>query len=90
MSYEFQGFMQQGWQCPICRRVYSPFTSMCLYCGKGEISTSTSTNIETVSNKNNKDDKDRFKDPFSDVIANAIGQMSRKAEDILKGNNHDE
>lgn len=55
MSYEFRGFIQQGWQCPICRRVYSPLTSMCLYCGTGEISTSTSTNIETVSNKNNKD-----------------------------------
>jgi len=23
----------QGWQCPICKRVYSPYTSMCLYCG---------------------------------------------------------
>lgn len=26
------GFTQQGWQCPICKRVYSPSTSMCLYC----------------------------------------------------------
>lgn len=24
---------QQGWQCPICKRVYSPYTSMCYYCG---------------------------------------------------------
>ncbi len=24
---------QQGWQCPICKRVYSPFTMMCYYCG---------------------------------------------------------
>lgn len=24
---------QQGWQCPICGRVYSPTTMMCLYCG---------------------------------------------------------
>lgn len=24
---------QQGWQCPVCKRVYSPLTSMCLYCG---------------------------------------------------------
>lgn len=23
----------QGWQCPICKRVYSPFTTMCPYCG---------------------------------------------------------
>jgi len=25
--------VQQGWQCPICNRVYSPFTMMCYYCG---------------------------------------------------------
>lgn len=26
-------FAQQGWQCPICKRVYSPSTVMCCYCG---------------------------------------------------------
>lgn len=25
-------FGQQGWICPKCGRVYSPFTQMCLYC----------------------------------------------------------
>lgn len=25
----------QGWQCPICKRVYSPLTPMCYYCGNG-------------------------------------------------------
>lgn len=25
-------FGQQGWICPKCGRVYSPFTPMCLYC----------------------------------------------------------
>ncbi len=33
---------QQGWQCPICKRVYSPFTPCCLSCG-AEGSTKTST-----------------------------------------------
>ena len=28
-----ENFAQQGWQCPICKRVYSPMTSMCYYCG---------------------------------------------------------
>ncbi len=28
-------FGQQGWICPKCGRVYSPFTQMCLYC-KGD------------------------------------------------------
>ena len=29
----------QGWQCPICKRVYSPFTHMCMYCGNQETQT---------------------------------------------------
>lgn len=32
MSYEFQGFAQQGWQCPVCGAVYSPTTPMCWNC----------------------------------------------------------
>lgn len=35
-------FIQQGWQCPICNRIYSPQTSICLYCNK-ERSTFAST-----------------------------------------------
>ena len=23
----------QGWQCPVCKRVYSPMTPMCYSCG---------------------------------------------------------
>lgn len=34
---------QQGWQCPLCKRIYSPFTPCCLYCGAGGI-VKTSTN----------------------------------------------
>lgn len=33
---------QQGWQCPLCKRVYSPFTPCCYYCGaEGRATTST-------------------------------------------------
>lgn len=31
----------QGWQCPICKRVYSPFIHMCMYCGNREVETIT-------------------------------------------------
>lgn len=34
----------QGWQCPICKRVYSPFVQMCLYCGKKETQVTTLPN----------------------------------------------
>lgn len=27
---------EQGWQCPICKRVYNPRQEMCLYCGPNE------------------------------------------------------
>ena len=27
---------EQGWQCPICKRVYNPRQEMCLYCGLNE------------------------------------------------------
>lgn len=26
--------VQQGWQCPVCKRVYAPFMSMCTHCGE--------------------------------------------------------
>lgn len=53
MSYEFEGqFTPQGWQCPICKRVYSPMTPMCYYCGGKTETWSTSTDpciVKTVS-----------------------------------------
>ena len=45
-----ENFAQQGWQCPICKRVYSPLTMMCYYCGaEGITRTSTGTGTGTSS-----------------------------------------
>lgn len=46
----------QGWQCPICGRVYSPTTLFCLYCGNETITTTTTgtdfkSNIEEEKSK---------------------------------------
>ena len=42
--YNEPTFAQQGWQCPICKRVYSPMTFMCYYCGDNSVTvTSTGT-----------------------------------------------
>ena len=39
---EFECFAPQGWQCPICKRVYAPSTPWCYFCG-GETTVSTNT-----------------------------------------------
>ena len=40
-------FAQQGWQYPICKRVYSPFTPSCFHCGNEQIITTTDMTITT-------------------------------------------
>lgn len=44
--------VQQGWQCPICKRVYSPTTMMCMYCGNTELAT-TIGDVQPVVNMPN-------------------------------------
>jgi len=39
-------FPEQGWQCPICKRVYAPSVPMCFYCGNTRITTTSDTNLE--------------------------------------------
>lgn len=34
-------FVNQGWQCPICQRVYSPSTLLCFYCGNTTVTTTS-------------------------------------------------
>lgn len=41
-------FGQQGWICPKCGRVYSPFIQMCLYCKPNN--TTTISNLGDLSN----------------------------------------
>lgn len=33
----------EGWQCPICKKVYSPFVTSCFQCGEDNIRTSIGT-----------------------------------------------
>jgi len=44
MSYiDFGPHAEQGWQCPICKRVYAPSVPMCFYCGGGSTETVPTT-----------------------------------------------
>ena len=45
----------QGWQCPCCKRVYSPTTFMCTFCGGGEAYVANKTAVTTFAEiKNGK------------------------------------
>jgi len=37
------GFIQQGWECPKCHRIYSPNQSFCLYCNDKRVTYATGT-----------------------------------------------
>lgn len=47
-------FGQQGWICPKCGRVYSPFTQMCLYCKPNTNTISNTTVSEEKLRENRK------------------------------------
>ena len=45
-------FASQGWQCPICKRVYSPSTAMCFNCpNNGTTVTTGSTTLTPTPGK---------------------------------------
>ena len=68
-----ENFAQQGWQCPICKRVYSPFTPMCYCCGaEGITRTSTGTSSDWVKHQ---------KEPSS-YTSVSTGYAQFSAEDI--------
>lgn len=48
MTNEFLTITPQGWVCPTCGRVYSPYTPMCYYCGREQKTTTYTTNTENV------------------------------------------
>lgn len=48
MVSDFSYTPRQGWQCPICGRIYSPDTIMCPYCGNYDIKTTTTIPIEDI------------------------------------------
>ena len=40
--------IQQGWQCPVCKRVYAPWVSSCDKCGRDEAKNNTTFRAVTT------------------------------------------
>ena len=45
-------FIPQGWECPKCKRVYSPTTSICSYCSQHTQGTATTETTLTANSSN--------------------------------------
>lgn len=46
-------FIAQGWECPKCKRVYSPTTMMCIVCPQTTVNTNLTTGTVNTSNFHN-------------------------------------
>ena len=74
--------VQQGWQCPICKRVYSPLTFMCYFCG-GEAVTSTGTGTFSDSDwKKKQDTGTRYPQGDNFITSISNGRDTFIAQDI--------
>ena len=49
---------REGWQCPVCGRVYSPIITMCYYCGNETTSTTTTTTMREATEEERKGVRD--------------------------------
>ena len=50
-------FIPQGWECPKCKRVYSPTTSMCAHCPQHTQGITSSGTTSTANFHNFESDK---------------------------------
>ena len=73
-------FVRQGWQCPICKRVYSPDTHKCFYCGEGQANTYASDSTSFVLHAARAvSDKDRSRfDSFVQTFLDAFCDMTEE------------
>ncbi len=46
--YDMPQYIPQGWQCPVCKRVYAPDWPFCTVCGNTGETTVTATNTTPV------------------------------------------
>lgn len=87
-------FVRQGWQCPICKNVYSPDTYKCFYCGESQANTYTSDSTSFVLNAGRaipEKDRNRFNsfvqtflDEFCDMTEEEKAEYRRIVDEQYK------
>lgn len=70
-------FAWQGWECPKCGRVYSPSTSMCMYCGNESVSVNTNALLDFSAMKS------KLCDVCDDSVKNNYNKIKRFNKDEL-------
>ena len=81
--------VQQGWQCPICKRVYSPSTPCCFTCGGESITTTHTDGFITQDDYVYNKKKHRY-DPPSSFTSISTGYAQFTAEEVEKEVGHDD
>ena len=71
-------FTAQGWQCPICKRVYSPTTPMCYYCGNSVPYMISSTTVSDVIDYLHHESEMKTKKPKENGEANEQEEDCRR------------
>lgn len=69
----------QGWQCPICKTVYSPNTPVCFYCNPNSTRT-TATTVSQVCIFNKDDNIIWLNQEYYDGIIKVIKTIKKEAE----------
>ena len=67
--YDIPQYIPQGWQCQVCKRVYSPDVRSCDYCGAVTI---TGTSVGTIPNKDGKSLLDEYMSVYEKATLQAI------------------
>jgi ribosomal protein L37AE/L43A len=56
---------QQGWQCPMCGRVYAPWMAQCLYCGNERLGYTYTTETNPMMHMTFEEFLDKFGMPLN-------------------------
>lgn len=77
-------FAQQGWQCPICKRVYSPFTPCCFTCGAEGVTKTSTGSTDWVEHQKEPSSFTSISTGYATYTAEDIGTYDNETKENLK------